>query len=135
MEGRCFDSYDNLLSQVQPHNIVHLMLLFTHLHLLQGALQPHFTNSRHSLLASPWEIHCGSQCEFAYFDMFHILCDCVLVMGFKIDVVKIQIVSLDHHASNQSQRLMGDFVGAPKMLPKPPFDRLPFLCGAIMHLL
>ena len=35
-------------------------------------------------------------------------------------------VSLDHHASNQSQRLMGDFVGAPKMLPKPPFDRLPF---------
>ena len=63
VEGRGLDSYNNLLSHVQPHNIVHLMLLFTHLHLLQGALHPHFTNSRHSLLASPWEIHCGSQCE------------------------------------------------------------------------
>ena len=43
-------------------------------------------------------------------------------------------VRLYHFFSNQSQREMADSVGVAEMLPIPLFDKLLFLCEAVMHL-
>ena len=46
------------------HTILCTSCCYSHTYTYCKAPCSHILQTRHSLLASPWEIHCGSQCEF-----------------------------------------------------------------------